>query len=120
MTKTKTKTVEGQGHVWQRNENLTLRVGPLPKNWEKKVDPKTGRTYFKNYDTRQTTWVDPRSAAVRKQVAQASDTDEDLPYGWDEAEINGETYYIDHNTETTSWLHPRLLLEEKRLVRLNK
>ena len=28
----------------------------------------SGRPYFKNHETRQTTWVDPRSAAVRKQV----------------------------------------------------
>jgi hypothetical protein len=27
------------GKVFQRHENLTLRVGPLPKNWEKKLDP---------------------------------------------------------------------------------
>ena len=58
----------------------------------------------------------------------AKDTlDDELPYGWDEAEINGETYYIDHTTkvtvvfrcaplttQTTSWLHPRLLLETKK------
>lgn len=37
VTKTKSKTVDG-GHVWQRNEQLTLRVGPLPKQWEKKLD----------------------------------------------------------------------------------
>ena len=29
----------------------------------------SGRYYFKNHDTRQTTWVDPRSAIVRKQVS---------------------------------------------------
>ena len=30
--------IEGGGHVFQRHENLTKRVGPLPKNWEKKLD----------------------------------------------------------------------------------
>ena len=27
------------GQVFSRNERLTLRVGPLPDNWEKKTDP---------------------------------------------------------------------------------
>eukprot|EP00052_Salpingoeca_macrocollata_P017135 m.138842 g.138842 ORF g.138842 m.138842 type:complete len:1065 (-) comp20285_c0_seq3:49-3243(-) len=112
ITKTKAKTADG-GHVWVRNENLTLRVGKLPAHWEKKLDPKTGRPYYKNHQTRETTWVDPRSALTRKQDAKDTEGDE-LPYGWDEAEINGETYFIDHNTQTTHWLHPRLLLEEKR------
>ena len=39
---------------------------------------------------------------------------DELPYGWELAEINNQTYYIDHNTQTTSWLHPRLVLEQKR------
>jgi hypothetical protein len=27
------------GHVFQRNERLTKRVGALPAGWEKKLDP---------------------------------------------------------------------------------
>ncbi len=99
--------------MWQREENLTLRVGPLPAEWEKRVDPKSGRMYFRNHETRETTWVDPRSKLVRKSDA-ADTSGEELPYGWDEAETNGETYYIDHISRSTSWLHPRLLLEQKR------
>ena len=40
-SKTKSKVTEG-GHVWIRNENLTLRVGPLPRGWEKKIDSVRG------------------------------------------------------------------------------
>eukprot|EP00053_Salpingoeca_punica_P016252 m.152537 g.152537 ORF g.152537 m.152537 type:complete len:1052 (-) comp16919_c0_seq1:355-3510(-) len=113
FSKTKAQAADGNGHVWVRNENLTMRVGKLPPHWEKKIDKATGRPYFKNHETRQTTWVDPRSAVVRKQDAKDTVGDE-LPYGWDEAEVDGETYYIDHTTQTTHWLHPRLLLEEKK------
>ncbi|EDQ84512.1 uncharacterized protein MONBRDRAFT_34664 [Monosiga brevicollis MX1] len=102
------------GHVFERQERLSVRVGPLPAHWEKVVDEATGRVYFRNHETRETTWVDPRSAAVRK--LNASDTEGDeLPYGWDQAQTaKGEYYYIDHNTGTTHWLHPRLLLDKKR------
>eukprot|EP00056_Hartaetosiga_gracilis_P009058 m.129736 g.129736 ORF g.129736 m.129736 type:complete len:1081 (+) comp13050_c6_seq3:90-3332(+) len=106
--------MKGGGHVWQRKERLTLRVGKLPPGWEKKTDTQTGRIFFRNKVTHKTTWVDPRSAAVRK--LDASDTTgHELPYGWDEAETeDGEQYFIDHNTETTHWLHPRVLLDQKR------
>jgi hypothetical protein len=67
VTKTKSKLVDG-GQVWQRDERLTIRVGPLLPPWEKKLDPKSGRFYFKNHETRETTWVDPRSKFVRTTV----------------------------------------------------
>lgn len=110
--KTKGKVVDG-GHVFQRHEQLTMRVGPLPSNWEKKIDPQTGRAYFKNHETHTTSWIDPRTAQTRATDVTKVVGDE-LPYGWDEAESSGETYYINHLTQETHWLHPRLLLEEKR------
>eukprot|EP00730_Choanoeca_flexa_P008282 TRINITY_DN12472_c0_g1_i6.p1 TRINITY_DN12472_c0_g1~~TRINITY_DN12472_c0_g1_i6.p1 ORF type:complete len:1071 (+),score=320.96 TRINITY_DN12472_c0_g1_i6:3126-6338(+) len=100
--------------VISKDGRLTVRVGKLPKHWEKKMDPATGRFYFKNHQSKQTTWVDPRTAAVRKFDAADTEGDE-LPFGWDQAETpDGELYYIDHNTETTHWVHPRLLLDQKR------
>ena len=110
--KRKGKEVDGT-HVFVRDEQLTVRVGKLPSHWEKKVDAKTGRFYFKNHQTRQTTWIDPRTAETRKKNALTTSGDE-LPYGWDEAEVNSETYFIDHINQRTHWLHPRLLLEEMR------
>jgi hypothetical protein len=40
-SKTRSKETGG-GHVWIRNENLTMRVGALPRGWEKKIDPVRG------------------------------------------------------------------------------
>jgi len=98
---------------FKRGEQLTMKVGKLPEHWEKKVDKATGRAYFKNHETRQTTWIDPRTKFTRKQDAAATVGDE-LPYGWDAAETNGEKYFIDHLNQQTHWIHPRMLLEEKR------
>jgi len=111
-TKKRGKVVDGN-HVFVRNEQLTKRVGKLDAHWEKKVDPKTGRVYFKNHQTRQTTWIDPRTKQTRKADAKDCAMDE-LPYGWDEAEIDGEVYYIDHINQKTHWVHPRLLLDDLR------
>eukprot|EP00668_Euglena_longa_P031982 GGOE01041261.1.p1 GENE.GGOE01041261.1~~GGOE01041261.1.p1 ORF type:complete len:206 (-),score=47.23 GGOE01041261.1:358-945(-) len=38
---------------------------PLPPGWEKRSDPKSGRTYFVNHTTRSTTWQDPRAEVTR-------------------------------------------------------
>eukprot|EP00038_Savillea_parva_P020859 m.32698 g.32698 ORF g.32698 m.32698 type:complete len:1058 (-) comp4913_c0_seq1:120-3293(-) len=111
-TKTRGKVVNGN-QVFVRNEKLTMRVGSLDSHWEKKMDPKSGRFYFKNHKTRETTWIDPRTAKTRKKDARDC-ADDELPYGWDEGEQNGETYYIDHINQKTHWLHPRLLLDEMR------
>lgn len=35
-------------------------VGPLPKDWEKRVQP-DGRVYFVNHKNRTTQWEDPRT-----------------------------------------------------------
>jgi hypothetical protein len=59
------------------------------------------RYYFKNHQTRETTWVDPRTAAVRKKDAKECGEDE-LPYGWDEAEINGEVCVAPHVLDLAS------------------
>lgn len=106
--------VAGGGFVFQRKERLTVKVGKLPKGWARRVQNGTGRVYYCNHETRETTWIDPRQALVRPMDARETEGSE-LPYGWDEAEsATGEKYYIDHTTRTTHWVHPRLLLEERR------
>ena len=111
--KEKTKLVDG-AYMWRRNEHLTLRVGKLPKGWSKKFDEETERWYFKNHDTQETTWIDPRSASYRK--ADPLDcADDELPYGWDEGETEeGQKFYIDHVNEKYSWVHPRVVAERLR------
>lgn len=37
-----------------------------------------------------------------------SDSDDDLPPGWEErATVDGNIYYVNHTTKTTQWIHPR-------------
>jgi hypothetical protein len=39
---TKTSPVNGY-FIWQRNEHLTLKKGPIHRPWRKKLDEATGR-----------------------------------------------------------------------------
>ena len=43
----------------------TLQIGPLDPEWRQKIDPATGRKYFKNVVLKITTWIDPRSKLTR-------------------------------------------------------
>jgi len=105
---TKTSAVNGY-FIWQRNEHLTLKKGPLQRPWRKKLDEATGRFYYKNIETRTTTWIDPRTFDFEERPHNPSLCKGDqLPFGWDKAETeSGTVFYIDHITNTHHRLHPR-------------
>merc|ERR1712167_476348 len=103
-----------EGKSFGADSNLTLRVGPLPDGWEKKIDKNSGRAYFKNHKERTTSWVDPRSAEVKTKDASKLKGDE-LPFGWDFGETGAnEKYYINHLAQETHWVHPKTLLASKK------
>eukprot|EP00043_Microstomoeca_roanoka_P015730 m.157834 g.157834 ORF g.157834 m.157834 type:complete len:1018 (+) comp16320_c2_seq1:150-3203(+) len=100
--------------VWERNEHLELHVGKLPKPWKMKLDKRTNRHYFKNTESKVTTWVDPRSYEFRKHDPLLT-TGEELPYGWDEAETeDGLVFYINHLTGSHHRDHPRIEAKRKQ------
>lgn len=95
--------------IWQRNEHLTLKKGELEKPWRKKLDEATGRFYFKNTETRTTTWIDPRTFDFEERPHNPTLCKGDqLPFGWDKAETeSGTVFYINHMTNTHHRSHPR-------------
>jgi len=105
---TKTSPVNGY-FIWQRNEHLTLKKGALERPWRKKLDEATGRFYFKNTETRTTTWIDPRTIDFDERPHNPTQcVGDQLPFGWDKAETeSGTTFFIDHVTNTHHRLHPR-------------
>jgi myosin-3 len=104
----KTKAVGGY-FVWMRNEHVALKKGALNKPWREKVDAGSGRVYFKNTDTRTTTWIDPRTFDfVERPHNPMECTGDQLPFGWDRAETeSGTVFYIDHVTNTHHREHPK-------------
>lgn len=108
----KTEPVNGY-FVWAMNEHLDLNVGALERPWRKKVDEATGRTYFKNTETKTTTWVDPRSHTARAHDPAECEGD-DLPFGWDRAETEtGVVFFINHLLNEHHKDHPREQLVAK-------
>jgi len=108
--------------VYSKNEHLTLKVGQLEKPWRKKTDDQTGRFYFKNTETKTTTWVDPRTHTARKHDPSECEGD-DLPFGWDKAQTDsGIVFYINHLTNTHHKDHPKeeLALKVQQLSKMGK
>lgn len=112
------KTVAVNGYfTWAANEHLELKVGPLERPWREKTDEATGRTYFKNTETKTTTWVDPRSHTARPHDPAECEGDA-LPFGWDKAETEtGVVFYINHLLNEHHKDHPRDQLIAKQQKR---
>lgn len=102
--------------VWERNEHYDLRVGELERPWKKRQHEQTGRTFFKNTETRTTTWIDPRSIDcpnVRPHDP-LDCVDDQLPFGWDKAETDsGTIFYINHIVNSHHQQHPREEVRDK-------
>jgi E3 ubiquitin-protein ligase NEDD4 len=57
-----------------RNFNPNVdQFGPLPENWERRIDP-LGRTYYVDHNTRSTTWTRPSSNQTANHNAQEGET----------------------------------------------
>ncbi|XP_017160805.1 pleckstrin homology domain-containing family A member 7-like isoform X8 [Poecilia reticulata] len=75
----------------------------LPEHWSYGVC-RDGRVFFINDETRNTTWLHPRSS---EPVNSGHMIRSDLPPGWEEGFTDeGASYFINHNQKSTSFCHP--------------
>jgi len=74
----------------------------LPPGWTEAVDPRSGKTYYYNKATKETSWKKPTAAAAAPPAA------DELPAGWAECvdPNSGKTYYYNKATKQTSWKRP--------------
>mmetsp|Transcript_4841 Transcript_4841/g.9439 ORF Transcript_4841/g.9439 Transcript_4841/m.9439 type:complete len:226 (-) Transcript_4841:7-684(-) len=74
----------------------------LPSGYQKLTDPNSGRPYYVNLVTGQTSWTPPAEETNHLQKSGS------LPAGWEERvdPTTGRTFYIDHVNKKTSWEHP--------------
>lgn len=82
-----------------------MGMAALPPGWEQAVDPGSGRTYYCNRSTGETSWTPP---AVAAPMAAAPST-MPLPAGWEQAAdpASGKVYYFNRSTNQTSWEFPQ-------------
>mmetsp|Transcript_29112 Transcript_29112/g.58134 ORF Transcript_29112/g.58134 Transcript_29112/m.58134 type:complete len:422 (+) Transcript_29112:285-1550(+) len=88
-------------------------------DWSEAIDPKSGRTYYVNFATKETSWTRPQGGAThqpqptttyqpRTTPSPSSSSSSSLPAGWEERfdDSTGKAFYINHNTRTTTWTRP--------------
>eukprot|EP00928_Gymnodinium_smaydae_P001075 TRINITY_DN1039_c0_g1_i1.p1 TRINITY_DN1039_c0_g1~~TRINITY_DN1039_c0_g1_i1.p1 ORF type:complete len:303 (+),score=36.94 TRINITY_DN1039_c0_g1_i1:60-911(+) len=82
-----------------------MGVTALPPGWEQATDPASGRAYYCNRSTGETSWTPP---AVASPVAAVPSTSA-LPAGWEQATdpASGKVYYFNRSTNQTSWELPQ-------------
>ena len=62
---------------------MAAQLGPLPSGWEMRHTT-TGRPYFINHESKETSWDDPR-------------LQQPLPGGWEmRVHADGRVFYVDH------------------------
>jgi len=75
-------------------------------------DPRNGRVYYVDHNTRRTQWEPPVRLALMAAPPPPPPPPPtklpDLPDGWEERQDHGSgrKYYVDHNTRTTHWTRP--------------
>lgn len=82
---------------------------PLPAGWEQHTDPASGKPYFCNRSTGETSWTPPAAPASAPAVAPSgSDSAPPLPAGWEQATdpASGKPYYFNRSTNETKWERP--------------
>jgi len=79
--------------------------GGLPPGWREVPDPSSGRSYFVNDSTGETTWERPKGGGPPMPPAPPG---QGLPPGWTASQdpTTGRTYYVHAASGTTSWEVP--------------
>ena len=87
---------------------------PLPQGWNAFQDPSSGRTYYANEITGESTWDRPETTtttvAPSPSPSPSPDTNSDLPSGW-AAYVDpgsGRTYYSNQSTGESTWDKPAM------------
>jgi len=80
-------------------------MSDLAAGWVEKLDPSSGRNYYTNASTGETTWTKPTGGGGAAAAAGASS---DLAAGWVEKldPTSGRNYYTNAGTGETTWTKP--------------
>lgn len=97
----------------------TAAAAALPADWEERIDPRSGRKFYVNHATRETSWDPPMGTPAgaspsapnpssRQTVATGMPRDE-LPANWEMRmdPRSNRPYYVNHVTRETTWTRPR-------------
>ncbi|TPP41003.1 WW domain family protein [Leishmania donovani] len=83
----------------------------LPAMWEARVDPRTGRTFYINHETKTTSWERPAVAPTPLPAVRPSSGNVEACGDGDWVPCvdpaTGRTFYVNDKTRQTSWTRPK-------------
>ncbi|TPP51130.1 WW domain family protein [Leishmania donovani] len=83
----------------------------LPAMWEARVDPRTGRTFYINHETKTTSWERPAVAPTPPPAVRPSSGNVEACGDGDWVPCvdpaTGRTFYVNDKTRQTSWTRPK-------------
>lgn len=84
-------------------------MGGLPPGWECIPDPASGRPYYCNRATGQSSWEPPAMAPAPQMPPAMPPPGPALPFGWEQVTdpSSGKPYYCNRSTGQSSWEVPR-------------
>jgi len=87
---------------------MPMATAGLPLGWEQVSDPATGKPYYCNKATGESSWTIPVAAAPAPVMAPAPVPAAGLPAGWEQADdpASGKPYYFNRATNETRWDPP--------------
>jgi len=83
-------------------------AAPLPPGWEQQTDPTSGKPYWCNRSTGESSWTPPAAPAPAPAPAPVPAAGPALPQGWETATdpSSGKIYYFNRGTGETKWEPP--------------
>lgn len=97
----------GMARVSPYGATMPGAMPALPVGWEQVADPATGKPYYCNRATGESSWTVPVGAAPTMPAPVAAATPA-LPAGWEQANdpATGKPYYFNRATNETRWEPP--------------
>jgi len=123
---------ETEATTEQKNEESNSNA--LPEGWIEANDPSSGKVYYCNMNTQETSWERPTMPEAKdssdenpstEETVEAEVTEESTPTPaetvddeWEEVQdpTSGKTYYFNKQTQETSWEKPTAKLSESTKV----
>eukprot|EP00656_Telonema_subtile_P002743 TRINITY_DN11255_c0_g1_i3.p1 TRINITY_DN11255_c0_g1~~TRINITY_DN11255_c0_g1_i3.p1 ORF type:complete len:797 (-),score=217.58 TRINITY_DN11255_c0_g1_i3:116-2506(-) len=91
------------GAIANEAASQSIAARSLPPHWTMKVDPRSGRRYYENAQTKTTSWEHPNDSATSLS-----------PDYWERSTdpSSGRVYYVNHHSKRTEWQVPADSIEK--------